>query len=130
MKTEIDTSTTAGKIAVMQAFVYGKEIESRALPSGSWSKNFDPTWCWQLRDYRIAPESKTRPLRASDWDGLPVVWVRFTNDKSTNWFVTCVSDKGFTCQGMIVSWGKPETENKEWSTDRKTWNPFTVEETQ
>jgi len=56
----IDTYTTAGKIAVMQAAERGERIEStprnpRDHAFGLWSTVTDMAWNWGLQDYRIAP---------------------------------------------------------------------------
>jgi len=52
----IDTSTTAGKIAVMQAFERGEKCETR-LSSGptEWKNLIYPSWDWAEYDYRIKP---------------------------------------------------------------------------
>jgi len=55
---QIDTSTTGGKIAVMSAFERGEKIEcayrtTRAQPSWTPS-DLAPGWNWQAYDYRIA----------------------------------------------------------------------------
>jgi hypothetical protein len=51
-----DTSTTAGKIAVMQAFEDGKKIQAKRKASGVWVQADAPTWDWYGVEYRIAPE--------------------------------------------------------------------------
>lgn len=129
MKTEIDTSTTAGKIAVMQAFQDGKKIE-RLIIADMWLPVTDPLWDWSAFDYRIAKQQNTRHLLASDWDGLPVVWVRSVKEPMSHWLVTGITEKGFMYAGRARSWAVSDTKYLVWSTDRKTWNPFTVEETQ
>lgn len=57
MSTTPDTSTTAGKIAVMQAAEAGATIEDRH-PRGTerapWVACESPSWNWGSRDYRIA----------------------------------------------------------------------------
>ena len=54
---KIDTSTTAGKIQVMQASNDGKAIE-RSL-NGEWSliSNSVVGWHWDCVDYRIKPQT-------------------------------------------------------------------------
>lgn len=128
MANEIDTSGTAGKIAVMQAFAEGNRIEgSYRLGTSGWCTHTKPNWDWTSYDYRISQQPKTRPLRASDWDGLPVVWVRLSG-KSDEMLVTSIGIKGFNLSEYFYAWGY--LERHVWSVDRKTWKPFTVEDTQ
>jgi hypothetical protein len=55
MRTEIDTSTTAGKIAVMQAFERTGMVEqSPHYPNVKWETTKDPTWNWTYFQFRIA----------------------------------------------------------------------------
>lgn len=67
MNTQPDTTTLAGKIAVMQAWIEGKKIECNRTRAGhlaDWQPTPEPVWDWALYDYRIAPESlkpKYRP---------------------------------------------------------------------
>lgn len=56
-------TTTAEKIAVMQAFEDGKEIEHSAN-GVFWGQSQTPTWNWEALHYRIKPE----PLAA--WANL------------------------------------------------------------
>lgn len=63
--THIDTSTTAGKIAVMQAYERGERIEStprnpRDHAYGLWTPVTGMAWNWGLQDYRIAPPTAPR----------------------------------------------------------------------
>jgi len=54
----IDTNTTAGKIAVMQAFEDGKTIDSIKLDiENKWKVTTYPTWSWHTYDYRIKPQT-------------------------------------------------------------------------
>ena len=131
MKTEIDTSTTAGKIAVMQAFADGKKIQAMTKGRIIWDDiKANPCWDWSYFNYRIVPQPKTRPLRASDWDGMPVVWARDLEDKEIkqDMLVTGIDNKGFDLGPFRIHWN--ETSDMQWSVDRKTWKPFTVEDTQ
>lgn len=73
-ETNPDTSTLAGKIAVMQAVFEGKRIEGieRNSYHPKWFLFSDPLWNWKDYDYRIAPEPpkppepKYRPWNADD----------------------------------------------------------------
>lgn len=56
----IDTSTTAGKIAVMQHYEGGGYIQSRMKNEGRWSGKFakstlvrDCDWNWEHLEYRV-----------------------------------------------------------------------------
>lgn len=51
--------TTEEKIAVMQAYVDGKEIES-CVTGGEWEVNKYPAWTWGTCEYRVKqlPEFK------------------------------------------------------------------------
>ena len=52
----IDTSTTAGKIAVMQAHERGERIECtvKSMFEKVWGAAATPTWDWNKMDYRVA----------------------------------------------------------------------------
>jgi len=56
----IDTSTTEGKIAVMQAYIEGKKIEGRPKDAEAFG-NAIPLWNWAEFDYRVKPEPKYVP---------------------------------------------------------------------
>lgn len=55
---------TRRRIAVMTAWLDGKEIESiiRNNPSAIWSVAITPTWAWTSFDYRVKPEPRV-------WEG-------------------------------------------------------------
>lgn len=50
--------TIEEKIAVMQAFVDGGQIEYYDITKKSWIETSDPSWNWSLTDYRVKEESK------------------------------------------------------------------------
>ena len=65
-----DTSTTAGKVAVMQA---AERIESTPLNPrdhayGLWTPVTGMAWNWGLQDYRIAPPTERRTALQSARD--------------------------------------------------------------
>ena len=62
---KIDTSTTAGKIEVMQAFIDGKGIEGKAIVNDKWIRISPSTWDWKNLDYRIAPQTVEEAARES-----------------------------------------------------------------
>ena len=53
----IDTSTTAGKIAVMQAFEDGKSVEVSGQAFVEWLLDLSPEWDWDKCTYRIKPQT-------------------------------------------------------------------------
>lgn len=64
MKTE-DQKNTALQIAVMQAFVDGKDIEVMDLNDvPQWEKHERPDWNWGFCDYRVAPP---KPRKFKRW---------------------------------------------------------------
>lgn len=59
---KIDTNTTAGKIALMQAYEDGKELEFKNHKASSWEylesgTGIYPAWDWLGSDYRIKPQT-------------------------------------------------------------------------
>lgn len=50
-----DTTTLAGKIAVMQAAENGAEIEVTPVGLADWKPIAKPKWDWASCDYRIKP---------------------------------------------------------------------------
>lgn len=56
--------TTAGKIAVMQAYVDGKPIQIRATRKNKsdWIDSYgEPHWDWDFFAYRVKPEEDKEP---------------------------------------------------------------------
>lgn len=55
-------TTTAEKIAVMQAFEEGKAIQYKpsmaADVAGNWARSLGPLWNWDRYSYRIKPQPK------------------------------------------------------------------------
>ena len=52
------------KINVMQAFLDGKEIESRRILSFEWTYTLNPLWQWGIYDYRV--KKNYRPFETID----------------------------------------------------------------
>lgn len=70
---EIDTSTTAGKIAVMQAHEGGKKIQALFVaPNTEWHDSPHPSWDWANFDYRIKPEPKVIWVVSWFYNGVDV----------------------------------------------------------
>lgn len=68
MNTQIDTSTTEGKAAVMLAASKGADIEfqNRNL-MGCWILQPTPSWDWFQYDYRIKEEKFPDPPEGEEW---------------------------------------------------------------
>lgn len=62
--------TTAEMIAVMQAYVDGKEIEYRCGDYQTWRKTIDPLWDWYKTDYRVKTEPEYIPFTFEDAEFL------------------------------------------------------------
>ena len=60
-ESEEDMSTTREKIAVMEAFDRGEEIESTPKRAGLWRFNAAPMWDWINVDYRIKAKEPFKP---------------------------------------------------------------------
>src|SRR3990167_7997878 len=74
MNTPIDSSTLAGKIAVMTAAKEGKKIQSRPGMHGPHVQWFDcePDWNWIYFDYRVTPVSDPPVYRPWRHEEVPV----------------------------------------------------------
>lgn len=53
----IDTSTTKGKIQVMQAFKDGEAIQGASRSMNNWGDAGTPCWNWEKFDWRIKPQT-------------------------------------------------------------------------
>ena len=62
--------TIEEKIAVMQAFADGKEIECFSLTQMKWIKVCSPRWDWFNDDYRVKPEPEYIPFTFEDSEFL------------------------------------------------------------
>lgn len=72
---EIDTSTTAGKIAVMQHYEDGGYIQARfrdsddgrwSIPESKFTRSEDMPWDWRSLDFRIKPRPREFTLLIDD----------------------------------------------------------------
>lgn len=120
--------TTQEKIAVMQAFVEGKEIEVKKCGIEQWVQISRPIWDWGDCEYRIKPEHpkpKVRPYKDAEelMEAIKVhgSWVK---DRKGNYhsIMAIVFEGGkWTINGM----------SPEWCLDNVTFadgTPFGVEE--
>lgn len=62
--------TTAEKIAVMQAYEDGKEIEYSYKDCPAWKRATTPTWNWSTTDFRVKPEPEYIPFAFEDAEFL------------------------------------------------------------
>ena len=73
------------RIALMQAYVDGKQIQYFNRLEGKWEDTTDPRWS-QGSSYRIKPESNYRPFRNAEecWQEMqkhqPFGWIKDKND--------------------------------------------------
>lgn len=69
---EIDTTTTAGKIAVMQAFERGEPCEWQYIEGDGdeWMKVEVPSWNWSENNYRIKPRDPMEFIIAVPHEGF------------------------------------------------------------
>lgn len=85
---------TKRRIAVMQAYVDGKEIEFYNGTNGQWETLSDVLWCSNTK-YRVKPTPKYRPFESAEecWNEMakhePFGWLR-SNDCYA--FVSRLSD--------------------------------------
>ena len=101
--------TTEEKIKVMQAYVDGKQIQTRSnliknsLFKSDWvDMSIEPSWDWVINDYRIKPEPKKptyRPYKDTDEMiadfkerfevnvppyAMPLIWVKANESNSAD----------------------------------------------
>ena len=69
MKT-VDMKTLKEKIAVMQAFADGREIEYYYPSTEKWYKTKDPVWDWNTNDYRVKESPEYIPFTFEDAEFL------------------------------------------------------------
>lgn len=122
---------TKERIAVMQAYVDGKQIQGMCS-DGKWVDVPEPSW--SINDnFRIKPEPKYRPFKDADecWQEMlkhqPFGWVKEKGDKLSYELLACVSKNdeapiSFASYGSAVGMGVTIRSNCEFS---KTFNGFT-----
>lgn len=87
---------TKERIAVMQAYVDGKQIQLQ-LPDGKWAGIPNPDWVTDA-NYRIKPEPKYRPFKDADecWQEMlkhePFGWVKEKDNKPSYRLLACISE--------------------------------------
>lgn len=109
------------------AHAAGKVIQIESEP-GLWTDIPKPTWAYPALCYRIKPDPQ--PWSSPDDVPGPVCWIRKCGDSSgLAWLLVCVCTNGFhisqSVRPPMIAWR--ETQNYEYSTDRKTWRPCVKE---
>lgn len=122
---------TKERIAVMQAYVDGKQIQVESSDS-KWADVPEPSWSIN-GNYRIKPEPKYRPFKNTEecWQEMlkhqPFGWIKEKGDKPSYELLACVSENdeapiSFASYGSAVGMGVTVRSNCEFS---KTFNGFT-----
>jgi len=111
---------TIEAIRVMQAYVDGKEVESKHITSHNWVLDKTPRWNWDNFDYRIKPTPVLRPWTK---DEVPLgAWMRV---KDSN----CGHRRVLICGTYDELTRSTWLSTSEHSLDGgKTWLPCGVEE--
>ena len=83
--------TIEEKIAVMQAFADGKEIEftENYLADKKWNYTRDPLWNWSGTDYRVKPAHEYVPFTFEDAEQLTGKVVRSKNENWVEMIIWC-----------------------------------------
>jgi len=117
---------TKEAIRVMQAYVDGKEVESKHITSHNWVLDKTPRWNWDNFDYRIKPTPVLRPWTA---DEVPLgAWIKSKHDHWKS-LILEVDKLGKICVYGGTIFREAALENHEHSLDGgKTWKPCGVEE--
>lgn len=89
-------TTTAEKIAVMQAFEEGKPIEYLSTWLNKWVNTDSPMWDWSSCDYRI---TVTKP--SINWDHVSPEYNWLARDKSDGPDLNCFL---YTAKPLLSSW--------------------------
>lgn len=79
------TKTIEEKIAVMQAFADGKEIECKEICYTEWQKTVDPLWDWYSTDYRIKEEPKKPEYIPFTFEDAEFLIGKIVKSKNQNW---------------------------------------------
>jgi hypothetical protein len=111
--------------SAMLAFADGKPIEydSSSSETPSWMNTEDLTY---IHTIWHRPKPVSRPWSKPEDVPGPVCWIR-NNRFSSMHIVAQLSDDGIWAHGLgMLVWGT--LEDYEYSIDRKTWKPCTVEE--
>ena len=75
---------TKAAIAVMQAYVDGKDIETRVLDdtASKWHRMTNLIWNWYEKDYRIKPEPKIIYVNEYEYKDKSVGYTVYTKEST------------------------------------------------
>ena len=102
------------RIALMQAYVDGKQIQFFSRLVDKWEDTIDPTWS-QFNRYRVKPEFNYRPFRNTEecWQEMqkhqPFGWIK-SNDDGHYSMTTMVYDDVIRISGNNL-WSFDDTMN-------------------
>lgn len=78
--------TTQEKIAIMQAFADGKEIEiTPNSHEGIWTLCKEPNWDWPMYDYRVKEEPKEPKYIPFTFEDAEFLIGKVVKSKGKNW---------------------------------------------
>lgn len=73
---EVDKQKAKTIIEVLNAYLEGKQIQYRHADGRSgWLNVYDPSWNWDMFNYRVKPEYKYRPLKPDELHTLKGKWL-------------------------------------------------------
>lgn len=87
----------------------------------------NPSWGFDSFIYRPKPKPKKRPWSKPEDVPGPVCWLRISSD-GKEYLVYGISGIGLTTAVRLIDWNQMSLPGLEYSVDRKTWHPCTVEE--
>ena len=115
----------------MIAFADGKPIQFIAANSDRWVDylHTDMMPDFANRPFRPKPQPVSRPWSKPDDVPGPVCWIRWIDERNNERMIVHVDGSGiFSGSQMKCVMFGGEFLKWEYSTDRKTWHPCTVEE--
>lgn len=105
--THPDTSTTRGKIEVMEAAEKGEKIEVARRECGDlrWTQDESPTWNWSMWEYRIAPKPSPPKYRPWRMEEVPVGIVIQHKITHFRWLITGASKNWIHTEEGVNTYG-------------------------
>ena len=99
--------TTQEMIAVMQAYVDGKEIESanNSFTDKIWYDTIDPIWNWYENDYRVKPTSEYVPFTFEDAEFLIGKVVKSKDENWIEMITWCDNDEASSISYSTLLYG-------------------------
>ena len=130
---ELTNEQTKQTGLAMIAFSEGKKVEAAYVQSpNSWHDVDYPNWHSKAAIFRPKPQPVSRPWSNPEDVPGPVCWIRRIDERNKERMIVYVDSSGVDSLGVGVSQMKcvmfgGEFLKWEYSTDRKTWKPCTVE---